>query len=408
MKLSLCAIVKNEEKNLPKCLLSVKELIDEIVILDTGSSDRTVEVAKSFGAKLSHFQWCNDFAVARNEALNYVETEWVLVLDADEVLEPKIIPQIKQAIKNPDYLVINLLRQEIGAKQSPYSLISRLFRRHPAVRFSRPYHAIIDDSVNQLLQQENHWQIVSLPEVAILHYGYQQTAIASQDKYNRAQKIMEGYLANNPDDAYICNKLGALYLQINRLASGIELLQRGLKAAEIEPAVTYELHYHLGNAWIEQQDFNQAALHYQKAIAQPILPQLKLGAYNNLGSLLKTAGQLEMAKKAYQTALKIDPNFAVGYYNLGITLKTRGQINEAIACYQKAIQLEPNYAQAYQNLGVALLKIGQVAASLKAFEKAIALFSSQNPPEAERLQNSLEKMGLFSPKSSRLRQELFD
>ncbi|MEC4984528.1 MAG: tetratricopeptide repeat protein [Oscillatoria sp. PMC 1068.18] len=400
MKLSLCAIVKNEEKNLPKCLISVKELVDEIVILDTGSSDRTAEIAKSFGAKLFHFQWCNDFAVARNEALNYVETEWVLVLDADEVLQPEIIPQIRKAIVNPDYLVINLLRQEVGATQSPYSLVSRLFRRHPAIKFTRPYHAIIDDSVDQLLQRENHWQIISFPEVAILHYGYQQTAIASQDKYSRAKTIMESYFHDHPDDPYVCNKLGALYLQIGRIESGIELLERGLKSPEIEPAVKYELHYHLGNASIKQQNFDQAALHYQKAIAQPILAQLKLGAYNNLGSLLKSAGQLELAKKAYQTALKIDPNFSVGYYNLGITLKTAGQMNDAIACYQKAIELEPNYAEAYQNLGVALLKTGQIETSLKAFKKAIALFSSQNPPEAKRLQSSLEKMGLLTPRQT--------
>ena len=119
MKLSLCAIAKNEEAALPKCLSSVKGVVDEIVLLDTGSSDRTVEIALDIGAKVYNFDWCNDFSAARNEALKYVQGDWVLVLDADEVLVPEIVPSLKQAIKSDRYLVINLLRQEVGAAQSP-------------------------------------------------------------------------------------------------------------------------------------------------------------------------------------------------------------------------------------------------------------------------------------------------
>ena len=138
MDLSLCMIVKNEEASLPQTLNSVKAIVDEMIVLDTGSTDGTVEVAKALGAEVYHFGWCNDFAVARNEALKYVRGKWVLVLDADEVLTPEIVPQIEEAIKNERYLVINLIRYEVGATQCPYSLVSRLFRNHPEVNFSRP------------------------------------------------------------------------------------------------------------------------------------------------------------------------------------------------------------------------------------------------------------------------------
>ena len=128
MNLTFCIIVKNEEKNLPRCLASVKNVVDEIVVLDTGSTDRTPEIAQEFGAKVHYFEWCNDFAAARNESLKYVTGDWVLVLDADEYLSPKIAPHIRQAIQSDRYILINLIREEIGAQQSPYSLISRLFR----------------------------------------------------------------------------------------------------------------------------------------------------------------------------------------------------------------------------------------------------------------------------------------
>jgi tetratricopeptide (TPR) repeat protein len=402
MDLTLCMIVKNEEASLPQTLSSVKDIVDEMVILDTGSTDRTTEIATDFGARVYHFDWCNDFSAARNEALKYVQGKWVLVLDADEVLTPEIKPEIRQAIKTDSRqdsstahrLVINLVRQEVGASQSPYSLVSRLFRNHPEVHFSRPYHAMVDDSVTQLLQREPDWQIISLPTVAILHYGYQPGAIAALDKYTRARTAMEGFLATHPDDPYVCNKLGALYIQMGQVSEGIELLERGLKSTPLEAPVLFELHYHLGNAYTRLKHLNSAVVHYKTAIQQPILPQLKLGAYNNLGNLLLSAGDLATAKTVYETTLKIDPSFAAGHNNLGMTLKALGKMDNAIASYQQAIQLNPNYADAYQNLGVVLLKIGKVPESLSAFKKAIALHEEQNnPTEAQRLRQGLKDVG---------------
>jgi glycosyltransferase involved in cell wall biosynthesis len=392
-KLSLCTIVKNEEASLPKCLESVKDLVDEIVILDTGSTDQTVEVAKKFGANVTNFTWCDDFAAARNEALKYVRGEWVLVLDADEVLNAKIVSQMQQAMADENHLVVNLIRQEIGAAQSPYSLTSRLFRNHPKIKFSHPYHALIDDSVIQLLKKEPYWKIVDLPSVAILHYGYQPEAIRSLDKSARARQAMEKFLAQHPHDPYTCSKLGGLYLQIGQEKEGIKLLKRGLKSNQADAHVLYELHYHLANAYVRKQQLERAGKHYQKAIKQPILPQLKLGAYNNLGSLLQAGNDLNNAEKVYQMALNIDPTFAIGYYNLGMVLKAKGSFQEAIAAYQQAIKYDPNYAPAHQNLGLIYLRTGNLPESTVALKRAISLYEVQNPEQAERLRQGILELG---------------
>ena len=393
MDLSLCMIVKNEESYLPQALNSVKDVVDEMVILDTGSTDRTVEIAKEYGARVYQFDWCNDFSAARNEALKYVQGKWVLVLDADEVLTQSIAAELHQVIHNERYVLINLLRQEVGAAQSPYSQVSRLFRNHPEIRFSRPYHAMVDDSVAQLLEREPQWQVVSLPKVAILHYGYQPEAIASRDKYHRGRQAMEAFLAENPDEPYVCSKLGALYIALGELGKGIELLERGLQAQQIETPVLFELHYHLGNAYTRLKDPHSAGEHYQAAIKQQILPQLKIGAYNNLGNLHFSSGDLNQARTNYETTVKIDPSFAAGYNNLGMTLKGMGLLEEAIASYQQAVKLQPDYADAHQNLGVAWLKKGKVQKSLSAFSKAIALHETHNPTEAQRLRQGLQDMG---------------
>ncbi|MFM5979412.1 MAG: glycosyltransferase [Sphaerospermopsis kisseleviana] len=427
MKLSLCMIVKNEEAALPRCLESVQSLVDEIVVLDTGSTDKTPEIAQQFGAKLHYFQWCNDFSAARNEALKYVTGDWVLVLDADEVLAPEIAPQIREAINTDDYILINLVRQEVGATQSPYSLVSRLFRKHPEIKFERPYHALVDDSIAAILNKETYWQVGYLPQVAILHTGYQKSAINQQNKYAKAATAMLEFFANHPDDAYVCSKLGALYVEMGKVNEGIELLNRGLiqivgsrkktdkkpfawlkdspsnqvrnlwdqDIQEINYDILYELNYHLGIAHTHLKNYSLAISYYQAAVKLPIYPLLKLGGYNNLGNLLKAMGDFPGAKNAYATALKIDDSFVIGYYNLGMVCKAMGLFVEAIDAYNAAIFLNPNYAEAYQNLGVVLLKVGDVENSLAAFEYAIALHEKDNPQEAKRLRQGLQEMGFF-------------
>lgn len=385
-------IVKNEEAALPQCLASVCDVVDEMVVLDTGSTDGTIAIAHQFNAKVYSFEWGNDFSAARNEALQYVRGDWVLVLDADEVLVPDIVADLQQAICSEQHLVINLVRQEVGAAQSPYSMVSRLFRRHPEVYFTRPYHAMIDDSVDALLQRESDWQIGYLPEVAIVHDGYRSDVIAAKNKVAKARSIMEGFLAKHPHDPYVCSKLGALYVEIGETQKGLLLLERGLQSSLLNAPLLYELHYHLGSVYHQHQPL-QAEHHYQIAAQQPILPKLKLGALNNWGNLLKEKGNLSQAKVLYQQVLEIDPTLAIAHNNLAMTFKSLGQLTSAIDHYQIAIDLQPDYADAHQNLGVVLLKVGQVSESLAAFRRAIDLHEQQGSSEGDRLRQGLQDMG---------------
>lgn len=102
--LSLCMIVRNEEQNLSECLDSVKNVVDEIIVIDTGSTDETVGIAESYGAQVEHFPWCDDFSKARNESIKYASGDWILWLDADERLLPESIPVLQdllRPVKNP-------------------------------------------------------------------------------------------------------------------------------------------------------------------------------------------------------------------------------------------------------------------------------------------------------------------
>ncbi|MEG3438864.1 tetratricopeptide repeat protein [Pannus brasiliensis CCIBt3594] len=394
-KLSLCMIVKNEAATLAKCLDSVKGVVDEMVVMDTGSTDGTIALAESYGAKVPVFQWNGNFSDARNAALEHVTGDWILVLDADEELNPSIVPAIREAMAGEENLVITFLRREVGAVQSPYSLVSRLFRKHPKVYFTRPYHAIIDDSVAELLAVEACWKVVEIPSIGIEHYGYTSEKIQGLGKFDRAREAMEKFFQSHPSDPYVCSKLGALYLKIGREKEGLKLLKQGLKNNNRNPHILYELHFHLANAYSRHGEIDRALNHYQKALDQPIMETLKIGTYNNFGAVLQSLGRWEEARKAFASTIVIDPNFSIGYYNLGMVLKQLQRFPEAIQAYQKAIQLAPDYAEAYQNLGVTFLSFGNYQDAVNSLQTAARLWEERgNSIEAEKLREYLRSIGV--------------
>lgn len=395
-------IVKDEAQNLTRCLESVEEFVDEMIVLDTGSQDETIAIAEEFGAYVDSIEWTQDFAAARNQSLAKATSDWILVLDADEVMTADgqaILERIQTAetigkTSLASVLVINLLRHEINADQSPFSAVSRLFRNRVNLRFERPYHETIDDSVMAVMQAEPEWQVILWPQVAMEHTGYEADTITQRDKFTRAQTIMEAYLKDHPDDAYICNKLGALYGQSGDWEKGRSLLKQGLSLVQNDPSTTYELHYHLGLAERTAGHLEAAVEQYEMALMQPVPDVLKVGTYINLGSLRKAQKDYLAAIEQFEKATRVAPDFAMAHFNLGTTHRACGYLDPAIAAYQRAIALDPNYAEAYQNLGVALFKLGKLPESRKAFQQAIALYHETNPAEALRLQQGIQDLGI--------------
>ncbi|SFX69304.1 Glycosyl transferase family 2 [Thermoactinomyces sp. DSM 45891] len=122
-EISLCMIVKNEEKNLENCLSSVKDLVDEIVIVDTGSTDRTKEIARKWTDRVYDFEWINDFSAARNASFQYATKDYIFWLDADDVLESKEIEKFK-------HLKQTLSAKEIDVVYMKYFLPSDKIESH--------------------------------------------------------------------------------------------------------------------------------------------------------------------------------------------------------------------------------------------------------------------------------------
>ncbi len=379
--LSLSMIVRDEAERLGACLEAVKGFVDEMVIIDTGSQDSTVAIAHAYGAVVHQLPWPGDFAPARNQALERVSGDWVLVLDADELLRPEARAPLRALMAQPNVLLINLLRHELGSQQSPYSSVSRLFRRHPAIRWSRAYHAMVDDSVAELLSAEPHWRLADCPEPALLHSGYRSERLASGDKAARLREAMERELLERPGEPYVCAKLGGLEISTGNRSRGLELLEQGLE--HCPPGAhpeRYELLLHLAMARSEADPVAAEAL-YRQALEQPLNPRLTLAARLNLAALLLQLRRPEEAERLTDMATAVAPEVALGWYNLGLIRRRQGNIAGALSAYGRALELAPDYAEAQQNLAVAQLLGGNIDAARASFRRAIALLEQQGRAE---------------------------
>tara|TARA_Y100001968_G_C19412266_1_gene746981 strand:- start:455 stop:1660 length:1206 start_codon:yes stop_codon:yes gene_type:complete len=393
--LSLSMIVLNEEGRLGRCLESVKGFVDEIVILDTGSTDQTVPIAKAAGAIVETIPWPGDFAPARNKALDLVKGDWVLVLDADEQIYQECIPQLNAYMSMEDVLLINLLRYEYGALMSPYSSVSRLFRRHPKIKWSRPYHSIIDDSINNILSNESSWRILDCTKPAIKHEGYKPDLLAKTDKEQRLRIAMEKWLIKFPSDPYACAKLGALEVSSGFFNKGVKLLNAGLKSIKSSKdniSEHYELLFNLAIAF-SKKDPVSSIKYYRQALTLDIPPRIKIGSMLNLSALLFNQGKLDEAMRLTSQVVKQAPEVPIGWYNLGLIQRRLGYVKKAVLSYSRSIDLNPNHVESYQNLAFAMFIEGNIKGARQNFIKALALLKDQSrDEEAIELSNKIQGM----------------
>ena len=199
LELSLCMIVKNEEKHLARCLSSVKDVADEIIMVDTGSTDKTVEIAELFGVKIFHFKWVNDFSAARNFALSKCTGDWILYLDADEELSPDSIEEVKK-YKLHKRAGVNCTVKSLGSASTNESVMKypRLFANVSGVEFVGKVHEQIIDSL-----RKNKIPLVE-SDIEIIHHGY---AIDKEGLQKKKERNLSLLLSNENKKSNAYDKL---------------------------------------------------------------------------------------------------------------------------------------------------------------------------------------------------------
>ena len=295
--MSLCMIVKNEEACLEKCLMSMQELVSEVVIVDTGSTDRTIEIAQKYHAIIKYYQWENDFAKARNYSLSFATQDWILVLDAYEYLRESYRMLFQSAIceKNVDsYYIKTLSFTEDNSPQScVINLNHRLFRRDKGFYYKGAIHEqlVTDQSVNS-----------QFSEIGFYHTGYLKEVVKAKNKPLRNKAILEELLKKDPNNPF------------------------------------HQFNY--ANELVQLKRYEEAIEYYNKAYAvtspqQGYMPKLMIFRINTL----LTNHQEKEALAAANEGIKIYPHFTYLMFIKGTLEERLGFITKAIRSYEACLKL---------------------------------------------------------------------
>jgi GT2 family glycosyltransferase/Flp pilus assembly protein TadD/FMN phosphatase YigB (HAD superfamily)/glycosyltransferase involved in cell wall biosynthesis len=218
-RLTVCVITKNEEQFLDQCLKSVKDVAAQIVVVDTGSTDRTLEIAKSHGAEVHHFDWCDDFSAARNATLEHATGNWILVLDADEELPADQHARLKSDLKNAKAIACRLPLVNKGQEAEGVSYIPRLFRNAPGAFFHGRIHEQIFSS---LIALSRGWGLqTGLGSAQLLHHGYNKEILADRHKIERNLRLLRQAVQESPNDPNLIMNLGLELVRSGDLANGL-------------------------------------------------------------------------------------------------------------------------------------------------------------------------------------------
>lgn len=303
--LSLCMIVKNEEQNLPRCLASAADITDQIVVVDTGSTDDTPNIAQRFGAEVYHFPWNNDFSAARNESLRHATGDWILILDADDELSPEAreaIPLLLTDCAVDAYgLVVRNLSPDNDLVRYVDDTRFRLFRNGKGFQYEYKVHNQIAPSI---LRQKGRTRDTNL---VIIHHGYAENAVA---KARRSLPLIQSALAADPQNVYMQFKLAETLKAVGENQASLEAFMVMLQMDYHQLPVAIIATAFLRMAQLELGfDRYQACLEYARE-SQKLQPDNPISRYLS-GIALLYLGRVDEALQLFE---QIDHDFSDDYF----------------------------------------------------------------------------------------------
>lgn len=435
--LSLTMIVKDESAWLPGCLDSVKPIVDEIIVADTGSNDNTRDVARAYGARVIEVPWENDFAKARNAGNAHASGDWLLQLDADERLDPAGAAQIRQLVDDDGagadvFVVTQANYSDVAesprfvpvAPDDPYAAgfsgyeavhIARLFRNHPGYEYRGAVHEAIADSVHEC------GAVIREIPVLIHHIGASKPQEIMDRRLSQYLGIARRQAEQSPEYEKGWFDLGQQAVAVGKLDEGerayrhaLRLMPEMAEAAfflanlllargddpEAEPLLAQcvdsgysvgasleclaRIAFRRGNMAKAQQLAEQAATQAQTGQALLTLSMIRdvLGDATGAGHALREAieqvpnsAQIRVAWQARQDRLKAE------------SAARDGRHEDALRHFVAAVQQYPLDPLAHHGLGVLLASIGERDRAVKSFERALQL-----APRFEEARMNLSKL----------------
>jgi tetratricopeptide (TPR) repeat protein/glycosyltransferase involved in cell wall biosynthesis len=364
-RISLCIIAKNEERNLQGCLQSAAELVDEIIVVDTGSTDRTRDVAAGLGARVVDFPWVDDFAAARNESLRHATGEWIFWLDGDERLDDENRGRFRRLAESLNgQAAAFVMVQRSASKDAGNSATEvhqvRLFRNHPAVRWSYRVHEQILPGVRKAGHE------VRFTDIAITHTGYVDSELRRR-KTELNLRLLHLEDGDRPDDPFTLFNLGWAYQELGQVERALPLLRRSLEKCGPGDSIVRKLYALIAQGQRRLGQPREAlAVCRAGRVRCPDDPELLFLE----GALLQEEGDLIGAKACFQQLGHLQPgqHFAsldVGLrgckarHHLALAAMSLGQDAEAEAAWRSLMAEHPDFGLAWLGLGELYLTRGR-------------------------------------------------
>lgn len=359
-QISLCMIVRDEARTLPACLDAAKAAVDEIVIVDTGSRDDTIAIAKDRGARVVETSWEDDFAKARNLSLAQASGDWILVLDADETLTLESPAILRRTVENRGLAGAHLRLFDLteqGKKKDSIAVL-RLFRNDPAIRFRGRIHEQIGESL--LSYSIRHGLTVGECEAAILHTGYQSAIVERQGKRERNARIFRLQIEEDPTNAYAWFKyagfLGPHDPEGSKRAMRTSLDLLDAMPPETARAQIYgsQVAAHCAFALLQQGQPAQAKALLERAAGKyKPMPNFVFA----VGCIALKTGDFALARDSFRACLgfegkifpvSVEPGITgpIAHFGMGEAYRGLGLTREAEVEYRLALKQLPGYPQA--------------------------------------------------------------
>ncbi|MCK5127165.1 MAG: tetratricopeptide repeat protein [candidate division Zixibacteria bacterium] len=387
--ISACMIVKNEEELLDRCLKSIHDVVDEIILVDTGSTDKTVEIAEKYGCKIYHYPWQGDFSSARNESMKYASMDWIFIIDADEEFPPEEINKLRVVTNQEelDIISINCINKSLETGQVTSFLPSvRLIRR----KLKLSYFGIVH---NRLDIPEGHK--VLRADVDLHHYGYDLDREKMDEKLARTRKLLNQQLSKTPDDVYANFNMAQLlrgYKDGNGPEKAKLIIEHASKVIE-NPESKLKKYYGQRLMAFHQkaiglcniESFDEAENCCLEALAEK---EDYLDPILTLGDIYNYKTEFVKAEQFYNRYLESQSKYDTGeeitniilhnlearhkaWYGIGLIGERTEDKDKAINAFQRVIKNKTIYLDTNIRLAKACLESGKHDLAIKYFKKEI-------------------------------------
>lgn len=415
--LSACLIVRNNERTIRACLESLRACADEIVVVDTGSTDATPEICAALGARLFHFPWCDDFSAARNESLRHARGEWIFCLDSDDTVDPVNCGKVRQlALRTTDPSLLAFVVQVHCPAAGVDGEFDRtevdhvkLFRNRPDLRFEGRIHEQVIPAIRRTGGD------IAWSDCFVVHSGYDHSPEGQARKRDRDLRLLHLELEERPEHPFTLFNLGMTYSDIGRYEEAVDFLKRSIersRESESQLRKTYSLLVYSYTQLGRRED--------AWSVCQRGLDLFPHDAelWFRRGVLLHDLGRHEEAVQAYEKAVaggeerhfvSIDRGIR-GYktrQNLAVVYADMGDLARAEAQWRQIVEQVPRYRAGWQGLGELLLRQGKFTELLAVAE--LLLTHGLPPRDAVLLRaQAAAGQGDFETASRQLEQVLVD